>query len=64
MNEALTNAYNSLHFAASELRAALAKASAVEALLIYAIIERVEQTRTMTSQLASARVSDGNERAK
>ena len=64
MNEALTKASQSLQFAAHELRDALAKASAVEALLLYAILERVEQTRTMAAQLASARVSDGKEWAK
>ena len=64
MNEALDNAEHSLKCAASHLRNALARAGSVEALLQYAILERVEQTRTMTAQLASARVSDGKERAK
>jgi len=64
MNEALTKATQSLQFAASELREALAKATAVEALIVYPILERVGQARSMTAELASALVLDGKERAK
>ena len=64
MNEALTKATHSLQFAASELREALAKAGAVEALIVYPILDRVEQARSMTAQLMGARVSDGKGGAK
>ena len=64
MNEALDNAEHSLKCAASHLRDALAKASAVEALLLYPILERVEYSRAMTMHLTSARVSDGKGGAK
>jgi hypothetical protein len=64
MNEALTKTVHSLQFAAGDLREALAKASAVEALLLYPILERVEHARAMTMHLTSARVSDGKGGAK
>jgi hypothetical protein len=55
MNEALEKVEHDLGFASDGLREALNKANAVEALVLFSIIKRVNEVRNEVTALSAAR---------
>jgi len=58
MNESLEKAEHDLAFALDDLRDALRKASAVEALVLLPLIERVSEAWNEVTALIAAQISD------